>query len=244
MISDLSDSLCESEEQLEKARAELEKIRNRIKKLESEFKGMMGTGDINAACSLADKCKSTLDVKVKNAQQCEKEYSLVKSAIQTYKVEAERLCREFPYKKTSEEYSDVYDSAMNFQDTVMEIIDILRNKNESMRELSVLEESIAEAEENAESIETDLKNISVRIHGNEETVRLCDEFLNSTENADKKERAEFLVKEISKTEEKNIEYSNVKTRCEERIRNLSEQLEKEESSLRDSETEENLLREI
>lgn len=244
MISDLTQLLAESQLLLENAISELEKIRIRIKTLDSEYKKMLDTSDIDAACSFADKCRSAVDVKIKNLEHCEKEYSLVRSAIQTYKVEAERLCSGFPYKRTSEEYSDVYDSVMSYRDTVMGIIDILRNKSEKMRELSALEDMIADAEENVESIENDLKSISARIHASEETVRLCDEFLNSSENADKKERAEFLVKVIDESEQKCREYSSSKTRCEVMLNNLSEQLEKERENLKTAEDEENMLREI
>ncbi len=244
MIAELEQLTEESLKKCEIQKSEMEKAESAIKKLAEEYKDLTDTSDLNAACTLADKCRNQLLISQKYTEKCEQEYSSIKSSVHVYKVEAERLCSSFPYSKNADAFSEAYDSSVDFMGKVQEIITVIKNISERKRELEAVSEYITDLEINCENAEYDLKTLLGRIHADEETIRLCDEFLNDPENINKKERAVVLAALILNSENIIKESECNSAGYKERIRLVSEQLENDSIKLSVYEEDERKLLEI
>jgi len=215
-----------------------------VKTLAEEYSALTDTTDLSAACTLADRCRNQLDISLRYAQKCEEEYSAVKSSVQVFRVESERLCNSFPYSRNAEEFSEVYDSSVDFMEEVQEIISVLKNIRERKRELESVNEYISDLEMSCDEAEYDLKKLLGRIHDDEETIRLCDEFLNNSENISRKKRAVELAVIIEKAEKAISESEKDAAGYRERISILSGQLETENGRLSECEAAEKKLFDI
>jgi len=244
MINELERETEEALIKCDNQKKEAEAAEEAIRILAEEYSALTDTSALSSACTQADRCRNQLDIRMKYAEKCENEYSAVKSSVQVFRTEVERLCSRFPYSRSAEEFSEAYDSSVDFMETVQEIISVLKNVRERKRELESVNEYITVLELSCEDAEYEMKKLLVRIHEYEETVRLCDEFLNNPENINRKKRAVELAELIDKSEKIIAESEKKAAGCTERIRILSEQLETEKGRLSESEAAEQKLLDI
>lgn len=240
-IMELTEKCAEMLTLYENAQAELETEQNRLKRLNEEYEPLTDFGNINAALNSVTEASTELAGKSEKRSIAEDAYDRVKSRVADLKSRLEIESRGISYRKNAEAYSEAISELGAYSDDLQNICLLLSNKKHCVFIGDNIRENIEELENDIDFALLDLRHIETSVHGYEETIRLCDEFLNRTENMDIAKRAAEINNEID-TAEDNRENAKIAIEvCKHKIESAFGQLEKSENNLRKLIEEETLL---
>ncbi|MGN0639174.1 MAG: TIGR02680 family protein [Huintestinicola sp.] len=213
------------------AQSELDCTNKRSELLISEFESLPKTADINQALDMMEQEKISAEAAKQQLKAAEENFCRSKQEYDDKCSEAELLCSEFPYRKTSEDYSMAIREIGSYSNELQEILTALRCRMECTLEIQHLEEDIDSLEGDIESADSDIKRINNAVHRYSETIRLCNEFLSRPENVDIAEKVSKLSEMITQLKG-NIEESNkIILKNEANNKHYKEQLEKAKERL-------------
>lgn len=240
-IAELTEKCAEMLTLYQSAQTELETEQARINRLNEEYEPLTDFGNINAALNSVTEASTKLAGKSEKRSIAEDAYNRVNSRVADLKSRLEIESRDIPYRKNAEAYSEAISELGAYSDDLQNICSLISDKKQRVINGDIIGENIDELESDIDNAQLDLKNIETSVHGYEETIRLCDEFLNRPENMDIAKRAAEINNEID-TAEDNIENAKIAIEvCKHKIESASGQLEKSENNLRELIEEETLL---
>lgn len=240
-IIELTEKCAEMLTLYETAQAALETEQARINRLNEEYEPLTDFGNINAALNSVTEASTELAGKSEKKSIAEEAYNRVNGRVADLKSRLEIESRDIPYRKSAEAYSEAISELGAYSDDLQNICSLISDKKQRIINDDIIGENIDELESDIDNAQLDLKNIETSVHGYEETIRLCDEFLNRPENMDIAKRAAEINNEID-TAEDNIENAKIAIEvCKHKIESASGQLEKSENNLRELIEEETLL---
>ncbi len=212
-----------AESEYNDAKAELDSVKSRLQKINDEYSKLPEFTDLNTAFNMlihtSDELKNAEEKFIENKDI----YRIADSEFNKASADADRLCREFKqYERTSEFYNEVIEAVDDYYSTLFSIIDILKEIKSQQNILQINEEQIEELKLDADNADLELKAIIRDIHEYTETIRLCDEFLENPETADKAKRAREIDNSIEELNKQIVEYSEKVTRYDNDIKHYSE----------------------
>lgn len=205
---------------------ELDNARSRLDVMNSEYEALPITVNIDVALSQVRDFSNKLELCVVKTAAEEKAYISAKQIHENRRSLLEAESKDIPYRKNAETYGAAIKDIDFYSEKIQSIFEQLLIKYELGITADGIAEMIDSLKENIDSLSLDLKNINGEIHGFEEVIRLCDEFLNRPENADIAKRAIELDEEIKSVSEKISDAKDTISTCKATVLHLSEQLEK------------------
>lgn len=225
----------------ENAQAELKNEQTRLNRLNEEYDPLTNFGNINAALKSVTEEQAALAGKLKEMSAAEEAYNQVNDRVEKLRTLLEAESRDIPYRKNAEAYSEAISEIKSYSEVLQNICSLILDKKQRVFFGDNISENIEELKSDIDFSLLELKSIEASVHGYEETIRLCNEFLERPENIDIAKRAAEIYKEIqtAEDEKKNAESTIIK--CRSKIELFSEQLEKSKKILQKLIEEEALL---
>ncbi len=225
----------------ETAKAKLDAAQGRLKKLDEEYQPLTDFGDINEALKIVTEEKAVLAGKMKETSAAETAYTQVKQRTENLKSQLEIESRDIPYRKNAQAYADAISELGSYSNILQNICSLLLDKKQCILVDNNIGESIEDLESDIDSALLDMKHIKDSIHGYEETIRLCREFLERPENRDIAKRADEIYEGIKAAEDAKEKAKITIEVCKNKIESDSEKLERSKIKLLQLIEEETLL---
>lgn len=240
-IAELTEKCAELLALYENSQSELDTERERLNRLNKEYEPLTDFGDINAALKIVTKEQADLAVKAREKLAAESAYDQVKRRVEDLKSRLEIESRDIPYRKNAETYSRAICEIGSYSEVLQNICSLIAEKKQCVFIGDNIKENIEGLESDIDFALLDMRDIENSMHGYEETIRLCNEFLDRPENRDTAKRAAEIYKEIQTAENKKEEARITIEVCRNEIRSTSERLEKSKNNLQKLIEEETLL---
>lgn len=240
-IAELTEKCAEMLTLYQSAQTELETEKARIGRLNAEYEPLTKFGDINAALNSATEASAELAGKSKERSIAEDSYNQAKSCVAEIKFRLEIESKGIPYRKNAETYSEAISELMAYSENLQYICSLISDRKQRIISSDNIETNINDLEYDIDSALLDLNKIVTSVHGYEEAIRLCDDFLTRPENIDTARRVAEIISEISIAEDNRDNAITNIAKCDSKIESCSEQLEKSENNLRKLIEEETLL---
>lgn len=218
-----------AESEYNNAKAQLDSVNNRLQKINDEYSKLPEFTDLNTAFNMLIHTSKELKVAEEIYIKNEEIYRVADSEFNKASAGADSLCREFQqYEKTVEFYNEVIEAVDDYYSTLFSIIDILKDIKFGQDILKINKEQIEELELDLDTADLELKAINRDIHEYTETIRLCNEFLENPEIADKANRAKEIDDSINELNKQIKECSEKVIICDNDIKHYR----KEQSDLK------------
>lgn len=240
-IAELTEKCAELLTLYQNAQAELETEQARIGRLNAEYEPLTKFRDINAALKSVTEASAELAGKSKERSIAEEAYDRAKVRVAGLKSELEIKSRDIPYRKNTEAYTEAIRELGAYSNDLQNICSLISDRKQRVIGSDIIGENIEELENDIDFALLDMKDIEASVHGYEETIRLCDKFLNRPENMDIAKRAAEIYKEIQAAEYNRDNAKTTLIECNSNIKLYSVQLEKSEDNLQKLIGEETLL---
>ena len=225
----------------EKAQSELDTAQGRLNRLNEEYKPLTDFGNINAALKIVTKERADLACKAQETSAAESAFDQVKRRVENLKSQLEIESKGIPYRKNAEVYSSAISEIGVYSEVLQSICSLISDKKQRVLIGDNIKEFIEGLESDINFALFDMKGIENSIHGYEETIRLCDDFLERPENRDTAKRAAEIYEEIKTAEETVTTAKDTISKCEVLIEEHSKQLDKSKEKLGKLIEEETLL---
>lgn len=198
-------------------------ISKRLEQLNEEYKSLPSLEDLNSLVDMVLNAHSKLDNAEMNYNSAEEKYRTIDNSFNAASAEVNGLCSEFPqYKKTIDSYSNIIEIVNDYYDVLFDIIDILNKIDNKNVHLRSIEENIEDKELEKDEIDLDLKKIQNNIHEHNDTIRLCNEFLNAPENMDRSKRVQEINNALDKLNADVEEYKKNIIQCSTNIEHYND----------------------
>lgn len=240
-IMELTEKCAELLALYKNAQSELDTARERLNRLNEEYEPLTDFGDINAALKIVTKEQADLAGKSQETAAAESAFDQVKFRVENLRSQLEIESRDIPYRKNTETYSRAIYEIRAYSEVLQNICSLISDKKQCVFISDNIKENIEGLESDIDFALLDMKDIENSIHGYEETVRLCDEFLDRPENIDIAKRAAEIYKEIQIAEENAADAKDMISRCEVLIEEYSRQLNRSKEKVSKLIEEETLL---
>lgn len=240
-IAELTEKCAEMLTLYQSAQTELETEQARIGRLNTEYEPLTKFGDINAALNSVTEASAELAGKSKERSIAEDSYNRTKSCVADIKSRLEIESKGIPYRKNAKTYSEAISELGTYSDDLQNICSLISDRKQRVISSDSIETNINDLEYDIDSALLDLKKIETSVHGYEETIRLCDDFLTRPENIDTARRVAEIISEISSAEDNRDNAKTTIAACDSKIELYSGQLEKSENNLRKIIEEETIL---
>ena len=240
-IMELTEKCAELLALYENAQSELDTARGRLNSLNEEYEPLTDFGDINAALKIVTKEQAELACKVQEASAAESAFEQVKRRAENLKSQLEIESKGISYRKNAETYLRAICEIGSYSEVLQSICSLSSEKKQCVFIGDNIKENIEVLESDIDFALLDMEDIENSIHGYEETIRLCNEFLDRPENRDTAKRAAEIYKEIQTAEKNVTDAKNTISKCEALIEEHSKQLNKSKEKLSKLIEEETLL---
>ena len=188
-IEELSKRVNDAETEYNSKKAERMAVNDRLEKLNEEYKALPALDDLNSLLNMKLEFQSKFDTAEQNYNAAIESYETIDNLFNIASAEVNSLCSEFPqYEKSIAFYGDIIETVNDYYAVLFVIIDIQNKIDDKKKHLNSVEENIEDKEIEKDEVDLDLKKIRNSIHEHNETIRLCEEFLNAPENIDKSKR--------------------------------------------------------
>ncbi|MCI7766393.1 MAG: hypothetical protein MSJ26_00190 [Oscillospiraceae bacterium] len=153
------------------AQEELKITEKRTELLISEFENLPDTADINQALDMVEQARIGAETAKQQLKAAEDNFNRSKMEYEAKCSEAELACGEFPYRKTSEDYSMAIRDISSYSNDLQEILTDLRRRMECTLEMQSLEESAESLDEYIYSADQELRSIKNAIIMTDASIR-------------------------------------------------------------------------
>ena len=178
-----------------------------LEKLNEEYISLPSLEDLNSLLDMLLNARSKLDNAEMNYNTADEKFRKIDILFNASSAEVNGLCSEFPqYEKTIDFYISMIEIVNDFYDVLFGMIDILNKIDSKNLHLRSIEEIIEDKEFEKDGVDLDLKKIQHSIHEHNDTIRLCNEFLNAPENIDRSKRVQEINNALDELKDKIGKY--------------------------------------
>lgn len=195
----------------------------RLEKLNEEYISLPSLEDLNSLLDMLLNARSKLDNAEMNYNTADEKFRKIDILFNASSAEVNGLCSEFPqYEKTIDFYISMIEIVNDFYDVLFGIIDILNKIDSKNLHLRSIEEIIEDKEFEKDGVDLDLKKIQHSIHEHNDTIRLCNEFLNAPENIDRSKRVQEINNALDELKDNIEKYKENIIHCKTNLERYNE----------------------
>ncbi len=198
----LNEQIAAALDKLNKAVREYSHLQSRLQIFNDEYESKPKFSELNTALDMLFAAENRLKEDEKSYNNAAAEYEKAESEFNKALAQVSIVCSIFPdYERTAEFYTEVTDAADDYYNIIYSIIDILRETKRNAEYLQSTKEQISASEYDLECYDLEQKRIRNNIHDTEEVIRLCNEFLNREDIAEKVQRVQEIADSLKRLDE-------------------------------------------
>lgn len=243
-IAELKAQAAKITETLQDWEEELEKTRRAILSLETEYQGIPGFEDLNAALECQKKRNVELESALLEEQKAEaRERECEEQKQQSYQKMVHK-CKPYPYGRTEEEYAEALDALGEYQHAWQHCKELFLKLEMAENDLAKNQEFLEQLAQGMDDAFVDERSCNIKKKECEAQIQQYEEYLNSPEVAAIAAKLRELRERIQAIGEEERELGNKAARSEQKLETLLSDEPEKKAHLQELSSEESVLRMI